>query len=125
MEGINLIDIPIYIINFIVTFVLLYILLYKPVSKFLSARKEPIATSLKEAETAKSDAESILQEAKAELADASEKARRLSHEAIESAALNAELSAIKQRKRLTRLLSMHKSKWRPNERQHWNVPTLS
>ena len=90
MADINWVEIPIYIINFLVTFTLLYILLYKPVSKFLSDRKERIANSLLEAEGTKKEAEAILQEAKAELASSGEKARKLSHEAIETAALDAE-----------------------------------
>ena len=90
MEGINVIDIPIYIISFFVTFVLLYLLLYKPVSKFLGDRKNRIANALNEAEEMRKEAEVALQEAKAELASTGEKARQLSHETIENAALDAE-----------------------------------
>ena len=90
MENINFVEIPIYIINFLVTFVLLYLLLYKPVSKFLGERKERISHSLKDAEATREAAESVLQEAKAELAATGEKARQLTHEAIENAALDAE-----------------------------------
>ena len=90
MGDINLIEIPIYIINFIVTFVLLYILLYKPVSKFLGDRQERIANALKEAETVNKEAEVIHQEAIAELASTSEKAKHITHEAVDNAALEAE-----------------------------------
>jgi len=90
MEDINLVEIPIYIGNFCVTLVLLYLLLYKPVSKFLSSRKERIGNSLKEAETIHKEAETALQEAKAELASTHEKARQISHEAIDNAMLDAE-----------------------------------
>ena len=90
MADINLIEILIYSLNFLVTFVLLYLLLYKPVSKFLSDRKERISNSLKEAEKTKKEAEAILQEAKTELESTGERARQLSHEAIENAALDAE-----------------------------------
>ena len=90
MTDINLVEIPIYIINFLVTFVLLYLLLYKPVSKFMGERRERIANSLEETEASKVRAEEFLQEANAELASTGEKARQLSHEAIEKAALEAE-----------------------------------
>ena len=90
MENINVIEILIYIINFIVTFALLYMLLYRPVSKFLSARRERIVTSLKEAETTQNEAQSLFQDAKAELASTAEKSRLLSHEAFENAARDAE-----------------------------------
>ena len=90
MENINVIEILIYIINFLITFALLYLLLYKPVSKFLSARKERIVRSLQEAETTQSKAQAIFQEAKTELAGTAEKARQLSHKAIENAARDAE-----------------------------------
>ena len=90
MGDINLVDIPIYIINFCVTLTLLYILLYKPISKFLSDRKERIENSLKDAETVQKEAENILQEAKNELAIAYEKGRQLSHEAIDNAMQDAE-----------------------------------
>ena len=90
MGDINLVDILIYIINFCVTLTLLYLLLYKPVSKALSDRKERIATALLEAETMRSEAGIVLQEAKAELAGTHEKARQISHEAIDRAMLDAE-----------------------------------
>ena len=90
MENINFGELLIYIINFIITFVLLYLLLYKPVSKFLSARKERITNSLQGAEDTKKEAEALLSEAKAELAGMTEKARQISHEAIESAGMDAE-----------------------------------
>ena len=90
MGDINLVDIPIYIINFCVTLTLLYILLYKPLSKFLSERKERIENSLSNAETVQKEAEGILQEAKNELAIAYEKGRQLSHEAIDNAMQDAE-----------------------------------
>ena len=90
MEGINLIDIPIYILNFIVTFAMLYLLLYKPMSKFLQARRERIANTVKEAEEAQKEAEDNLQKSRKELAGTAEKARELTHEAIENAALSAE-----------------------------------
>ena len=90
MEGINLVDIPIYIINFCVTMTLLYILLYKPVSKTLSDRRERVTNIFEEAEMKRNEAEIALQEAKAELDSAGEKARQLSHEAIENAMLDAE-----------------------------------
>jgi F0F1-type ATP synthase, subunit b len=90
MSDINLVEIPIYIINFLVTFVLLYLLLYKPVSKFLAARKERIANSLEDAQTTRQAAESVLEDAKSELAATGEKSRQLTHEAIENAALDAE-----------------------------------
>jgi len=90
MGDINLVEIPIYIINFLVTFLLLYILLYKPVSKFLGARHDRIANSLAEAEATQNEAEGILREAKDELASTGEKARKLSQEAIENAAFDAE-----------------------------------
>lgn len=90
MGDINLIEILIYIINFLVTFLLLYILLYKPVSRFLSERRERTAATLKEAEETRKQAELILVEAEAELASTGEKARLLSHETIENAALAAE-----------------------------------
>jgi ATP synthase, F0 subunit b len=90
MEGINIIDIAIYIFNFLVTFVLLYLLLYKPVSKFLGERKDRIANSLNEADEMRKEAEAALYEAKEELASTGEKARQLSHETIENAALDAE-----------------------------------
>ena len=90
MEGINPGEIPVYTLNFIITFVLLYLLLYKPVSKFLSERQERIAASLQEAEETQKQAENILQEAQAELASTGEKARELSHKAIENAGMDAE-----------------------------------
>ena len=90
MENINVIEILIYIINFIVTFALLYMLLYRPVSKFLSARRERIVTSLKEAEATQNEAQSLFQDAKAELASTAEKSRLLSHEAFENAARDAD-----------------------------------
>ena len=90
MESINFIEIFINIINFMVTFVLLYLLLYKPVSKFLAARRERIANSLKEAEDLQNQAQTIFQQAQDELAGTAEKARQLSHEAIENAARDAE-----------------------------------
>lgn len=90
MEGINLIDIPIHILNFIITFAVLYLLLYKPISIFLEARRERIANTLKEAEEARKEAEQNLQESRKELAGTAEKARKLTHEAIENAALSAE-----------------------------------
>jgi len=88
MEGLNPLDILIHIINFIVTFVLLYLLLYKPVSKFMHKRRESVEQALADAAATRADA--YLAEAKAELAATGEKARRLSHEAIENAALDAE-----------------------------------
>ena len=90
MESINVIEILIYVINFMVTFALLYLLLYKPVSKFLAARQERIVNSLKEAEATQNQAQTIFEEAKAELASTAEKARQLSHEAIDNAARDAE-----------------------------------
>ena len=90
MEGINPIEILIYMISFIITFVLLYILLYKPVSKFLGARRERVANSLREAEATQKQAEEILNQSQIELANTGEKARKLAHEAIENAALDAE-----------------------------------
>lgn len=90
MGDINLVDMLIYMINFFVTFVLLYLLLYKPISRFLSERRERTATSLKEAEETRKEAELIFQEAKDELANTGEKSRQLSHETIENAALAAE-----------------------------------
>lgn len=90
MENINLVEILIYIINFLVTFLVLYLLLYRPVSRFLSERRERTANTLKEAEETRQEAERLLQEAKAELASIGEKSRQLSHETIENAALAAE-----------------------------------
>ena len=90
MEGINFIEIFIYIINFLVTFALLYWLLYKPVSKFLSARKERIISSLKQAEDMQTQAQAIFGEAQAELDGTAEKARQITHNAIENAARDAE-----------------------------------
>lgn len=90
MEDINLVEILMYIINFFVTFVLLYLLLYRPVSRFLGERRDRTINSLKEAEEARQEAETILQEAKAELASTGEKSRQLAHETIENAALAAE-----------------------------------
>ena len=90
MDGINIIDIPINIFNFFVTFVLLYLLLYKPVSKFLGDRKDRIASNINAAEEMRKEAEAALHEAKEELANTGEKARQLSHETIENAALDAE-----------------------------------
>lgn len=90
MEGLNPLDILIHIINFIVTFVLLYLLLYKPVSKFMHKRRESVEQALADAAATRAEADAYLAEAKAELAATGEKARRLSHEAIENAALDAE-----------------------------------
>ena len=90
MEGLNPLDILIHIINFIVTFVLLYLLLYKPVSKFMHKRRESVEKALADAAATRAEADAYLAEAKAELAATGEKARRLSHEAIENAALDAE-----------------------------------
>lgn len=90
MGDIHPVDILIYMINFFVTFLLLYLLLYKPVSKFLSGRRERIADSLRDAEEARKQAEGILLEAKAELASTGEKSAQLAHETIESAADAAE-----------------------------------
>ena len=90
MENINVREIPIYMMNFLVTFALLYLLLYKPVSKFLAARKERIVKSLQEAEATRNEAQGIFEEAKAELAGTAEKARQLSHKAIENAARDAD-----------------------------------
>mgnify|MGYP000789424177 CR=1 FL=1 len=92
MEGLNPLDILIHIINFIVTFVLLYLLLYKPVSKFMHKRRESVEQALADAAATRAEADAYLAEAKAELAATGEKARRLSHEAIENAALDAERS---------------------------------
>ena len=85
MEGLNPLDILIHIINFIVTFVLLYLLLYKPVSKFMHKRRESVEQALADAAATRAEADAYLAEAKAELAATGEKARRLSHEAIENA----------------------------------------
>ena len=90
MGDINLVDILIYILNFCGTLVVLYYLLYKPVSKFLSDRKDRIANSLQEAETTHQEAEAVLKDAKTELTRTIERARQLSHEAIDNAALDAE-----------------------------------
>lgn len=90
MEGLNPLDILIHIINFIVTFVLLYLLLYKPVSKFMHKRRESVEQALADAAATRAEADAYLAEAKAKLAATGEKARRLSHEAIENAALDAE-----------------------------------
>lgn len=90
MGDIHPIDILIYLANFAVTFLLLYLLLYKPVSKFLSERRERIADALKNAGETREVAERTLLEAKAELASTGEKSRQLAHETIESAALAAE-----------------------------------
>ena len=90
MESINFIEILIYIINFVVTFGLLYLLLYKPVSKFLAARHERIVSTIQEAEATQAEAQSLFQEARDELAGTAEKARQMSHEAIENASRDAE-----------------------------------
>ena len=90
MEGLNPLDILIHIINFIVTFVLLYLLLYKPLSRFMHKRKDGVARTLEEAEATRTEADAYLAQAKAELSATGEKARQLSHEAIENAALDAE-----------------------------------
>ena len=90
MGDINFIEILIYIINFAVTFALLYILLYKPVSKFLGDRRERIENSLKQADTAAEEAEALLKQARDELAVTSEKAKLLTHEAVDNAASEAE-----------------------------------
>ena len=90
MEGLTPLDILIHIINFIVTFVLLYLLLYKPLSRFMHKRKDGVARTLEEAEATRTEADAYLAQAKAELAATGEKARQLSHEAIENAALDAE-----------------------------------
>ena len=90
MDGLNPLDILIHIINFIVTFVLLYLLLYKPISKFMHKRRERVEQTLAEAAATRAEADKYLAEAKAELAATGEKARQLSHEAIENAAIDAE-----------------------------------
>ena len=90
MDNLNLVEIPIYIINFIITFVMLYLLLYKPVSKFLGARKERVEKSLTDAESTQKEAEKTLLQAQTELENTGEKARELSHKAIENAAVDAE-----------------------------------
>ena len=90
MDGLNPLDILIHIINFIVTFVLLYLLLYKPISKFMHKRRERVGQTLAEAAATRAEADEYLAEAKAELAATGEKARQLSHEAIENAAIDAE-----------------------------------
>lgn len=90
MEGLNPLDVFIHIFNFIVTFVLLYLLLYKPASKFMHKRKEGVEQTLADAAATRAEADEYLAQAKAELAATGEKARQLSHEAIENAALDAE-----------------------------------
>ena len=90
MEDINVVEILIYIINFFVTLMLLYLLLYKPVSKVLSERKERLAKVLSEATVKREEADALLLEAKAELAGTNEKAKQLSHEALDNAMNDAE-----------------------------------
>ena len=90
MGELNFIEILIYLINFAVTFVLLYILLYNPVSKFMGERRERIENSLSQAEAAAAEAEELLSQARDELAVTSEKAKLLTHEAVDNAAAEAE-----------------------------------
>ena len=55
--------IPYYLLNFVVLLVLLRFLLYKPVSKFLTQRRERIAAQLSDAEKAKAGAQQLLKDA--------------------------------------------------------------
>lgn len=56
MEGLTASDILIHIINVIVLFIMLRLILIKPISAFLSARAERIASELKDAETKNDEA---------------------------------------------------------------------
>ncbi len=57
MPGLNLSDIIIHIVNILVLFILLRLILFKPVNRFLTARSDRIAAELKDAETAREQAQ--------------------------------------------------------------------
>ncbi len=59
MEGLNLSDIIIHIVNVLVLFFLLRLILFKPVNRFLTARSERVANQLKEADTLKAEAQKL------------------------------------------------------------------
>jgi len=66
-DMIDLTVIPYYLLNLGVLFVLLRLLLYKPISKFLAARRERIATQLSDAEKTRVDALQLLESAQIQL----------------------------------------------------------
>ena len=59
MPGLNLSDVIIHIVNVLVLFFLLRLILFKPVNRFLAARTDRIENDLKDAQTAKEDAQKI------------------------------------------------------------------
>ena len=59
MEGLNLSDVIIHIVNVLVLFVLLRVILFIPVNRFLTARTDRVSKQLKEAEEIKADAEKL------------------------------------------------------------------
>src|SRR5919199_638277 len=72
-------------LSFIVLFVLMAKIGYPAVKKGMDARAEKIRSSLAEAEKAKEEAQSILQEYRTQLADAKGEAARIIEEARQSA----------------------------------------
>ncbi len=59
MEGLNLSDVIIHIVNVLVLFFLLRIILFKPVNRFLVARSERVAKELDDAEALRAEAQEL------------------------------------------------------------------
>ncbi len=72
-----------------ISFVILFLFLWKfglpPVRKMMEAREERIRTDLEKAETAKTDSERVLEEYRAQLADARNEGARILEEARQAA----------------------------------------
>ncbi len=77
MEGLNLTDVIIHIVNVLVLFYLLRLILFKPVNKFLIARSDRIAGELKEADEARAEARKIKSEYDKQLKSFEEDGRQI------------------------------------------------
>jgi F-type H+-transporting ATPase subunit b len=103
--GINLGYLISQIINFALLLVLLRIFLYKPIVNMLDRRREKIKSDLKEAETARSQAETAKQEYEKQLEEAREERRSILAQAKEQAEKTREEILAKARTEAQELVS--------------------
>ena len=105
MEGLNLSDVIIHIVNVLVLFFLLRIILFKPVNRFLTARSDRISTQLKEAEEIKSDAQKLKSDYQNQLKTYEEDGRKIIRDSQSKANQEASLILEEARKEAEKLVS--------------------
>ena len=90
MMDLHPVDILIYVINIVVLFILLRLILWKPISRFLSARAERVASEIDDAQKARLEAEALGLEYADSLAGIEAKGRDMMRESQVNAAKEAE-----------------------------------